>query len=86
MIDNFEEVMKSFPPYTQEERDALIDEIEEYEQGLRRTVRLQEPVKMEQIRCEYCGSSWNESESHPGTCVNCGAPPERFPLFFLAIK
>lgn len=25
-------------------------------------------------RCKWCNSLWNESESRPGTCQNCGGP------------
>jgi len=29
------------------------------------------PVQLD--HCLYCGSGWNESSYHPGTCGNCGA-------------
>ena len=60
----------------QQDLDDLQDEIEEYEHGLRRIMRLSPPHTIEIVQCDHCFTKWTESEYHPGTCANCGAVPE----------
>lgn len=57
---------------------VLQEEIDEYEHGLRRHIRLQ-GMEVTLTHCDHCGAPWSPAKYHPGNCAECGAPAPKGP-------